>query len=108
MIETFKNELEQDEVKRQGVKALAEVNEYMYNQLKEHGMAVKSARSIAGAFFDVSGEQTVLSRPDTTTQSDSETVMRNTQTDVGKRFESADSQSFKDDLSFSSEDDKNR
>ena len=80
----------------------------MYNQLKEHGMAVKSVRSIAAAFFDVSGEQSVLSRPESATQYDTETVMRNTQTDIGKRNESADSQSFKDDLSFSSEDDKNR
>ena len=40
-------------MKRQGIKALAEVNEYMYNQLKENGIAVKMVHNIATAFFDL-------------------------------------------------------
>ena len=55
---TLKSELEQDELKRQEVKALAEVNEYMYNQLKENGIAVKMVRNIATAFFEMSTDNT--------------------------------------------------
>ena len=62
-------------MKRQAVKALAEANEYLYNQLKEQGIAVKTIRSIATAFLDVSDEQTSFSR------NPSDSYLRNTDTE---------------------------
>ena len=37
-----------------GAKALAEANEYMHNQLRQNGIAVKMARNIATTFFEMS------------------------------------------------------
>ena len=49
--QNFKNKLEQDEVNRQGVVALAEVNEYIYKKMSKNDVSVKMTRDISSAFF---------------------------------------------------------
>ena len=95
---TFLNELEQNELQRQGVKALAEANEYIYKQLKEHGIGVKLVPSITTAFIDVTQE--LDSESDNVHFSESLSERQS-----GLRFNSKNDQLIE---SFDTEDDRSR
>ena len=79
----------------------------MYNQLKEHGIAVKTVRSIATAFFDVSEDQMSFVSHSASVKSDS--ILRNTESqNVPNQVTEPDEQrlSYKSEQTFDSEEDR--